>query len=336
MARRAIRFAQVLAQLMEERYSRNRAELARAAFITPSALSQYARGKASPSLEVLAQLATVLDVSLDYLVFGEQPTSAATGEVGYLAAQVETGLRDAQVQSAALYDLVARIGERLGGEIEATARAVLPEAVGLGGSLSADELTRLESHSSHTRIANYDLDLDIVLVRAQDSVGASPGPIAHVVIDNIRKGHTYDYVLPEDPDITQRAILFRQIVVRETPTVPAAVLDRRLQIYQAPHGCLPGFVVYKVDIAGLESGEREIYNRVSPFFVLDREEAGAAFVGVATPASRSMRNYILTSSRNTAKLITEHDWLKTIAQKLTIRAIRSGSEQDNISDGRIE
>src|SRR5262245_53799997 len=103
MAAREIRFAQVLAQLMEERYSRNRAELASAAFVTPSALSQYARGKASPSLEVLAQLATVLDVSLDYLVFGEQPTAASTGEAGYLAAQVDLHLRDAQLQGAALY-----------------------------------------------------------------------------------------------------------------------------------------------------------------------------------------------------------------------------------------
>src|SRR5829696_3925957 len=108
-----IRFAQVLEQLLNERYKRNRAELALKAHISPSALSQYVRNRATPSLEVLAHLAEALDVSIDYLVFGrdEQSLSADTG---YLTSQLESGIRKSQTDAAELYDLVARVGDRLG------------------------------------------------------------------------------------------------------------------------------------------------------------------------------------------------------------------------------
>ena len=48
-----VRFAQVLEELLNERYKRNRAELAQQADISPSALSQYVTGREIPSLQVL-------------------------------------------------------------------------------------------------------------------------------------------------------------------------------------------------------------------------------------------------------------------------------------------
>jgi transcriptional regulator with XRE-family HTH domain len=115
-----VKFAQVLEELLTERYRRNRAALAQAAHVSPSALSQYVRGKATPSLEVLVHLAGALEVSIDYLVFGRDQQSSAPE--GYLSSQLEAGIRRAQTDAAALHDLVARVGIRLAQHIKAAAQ----------------------------------------------------------------------------------------------------------------------------------------------------------------------------------------------------------------------
>ena len=111
-----INFAQVLDALLTDKFRRNRAGLAKAAHISPSALSQYTRRKATPSLEVLVHLASALDVSLDYLVFGREP-SAPSPEVGYLSSHLEAAVRQAETRSAAITDLISRTGARLGESI---------------------------------------------------------------------------------------------------------------------------------------------------------------------------------------------------------------------------
>jgi transcriptional regulator with XRE-family HTH domain len=316
---------------MEDRYSRNRAELAREAFISPSALSQYVRGKSTPSLEVLVQLATVLDVSLDYLVFGEQIAPSTVGEASFLAGQVEMGLRDAQRQSAELHDLVARIGARLAREVRAAAEEVLPRAKeASGGSLDALELMALERFSQHTRIANYHLELDVVMIKSPEAGSiAAPGQVGQVIIDNIKEGKEYEYVLPDGPEFTQRAILLHELAVREARASRVPFMERQLQLFQSPHGCLPGFVVHHVDILALEHGARDIYDRVAPFFYLDRENPGKAFLGAVIPPSASTQSHAIVTSRSVQKLIDEHAWLKSISHRVTVRSHhRPASDED--------
>jgi transcriptional regulator with XRE-family HTH domain len=318
--RKMVKFPQVLERLMEEHYSRNRAELARAVFVSPSALSQYVRGKATPSLDVLVQIARVLGVSLDYLVFGEESASPTAGSAGYLAGQVEAGLRDARRQSAELHDLVARIGARLGGQVRAVAEEVLrsmPE--GLGGSLDTRELVELEQFSLHTRVANHRLDFDVMVLQS-GSLGdlAAPGPIGQVVINNIREGREYQYVLTEGQAITQRSLVFQELILRETGASFAAI-EKRLRIYQSPHGCIPGFVVHYVDIAALEEGARDIFDRVAPFFYLDKTNPGRAYVAMIIPPSASTQTCALIANQDVQKLIDEHEWLVGISRRVVLR-----------------
>lgn len=73
---REVAFGQILELLMKERYRRNRAALAEILHMSPSSLSQYVRGRATPSLEVLVHLAEHFDVSLDYLVLDQERTAS--------------------------------------------------------------------------------------------------------------------------------------------------------------------------------------------------------------------------------------------------------------------
>lgn len=57
-------------------------ELARRVGCSPSLISQIERGASVPSVGVLYSLATELDSSLDYLVFGAQPAAPPAGGAG--------------------------------------------------------------------------------------------------------------------------------------------------------------------------------------------------------------------------------------------------------------
>jgi transcriptional regulator with XRE-family HTH domain len=71
----AIKFGSTLSQLIQTRgFKRTRKKVCAAIGITPSALSQYERSLSLPSLQVAIKLAAFFEVSLDYLMLGEDRT----------------------------------------------------------------------------------------------------------------------------------------------------------------------------------------------------------------------------------------------------------------------
>lgn len=297
-------FAQVLHGLLTERYRRNRAELARAAHVSPSALSQYVRGRATPSLDVLVHLAEALDVSLDYLVFGRE-RSAPVPELRYLTSHIEAGMRDAQTHAAALHDLVARTGARLGEAIRSTVEELLSEPTGLGGMLSAEDATVLEGCSLHTTIVTTTLDMEVLVLTDDETVeAAAPSLFAEVVASNIGEGGRYDYFIPQGRQLGRAAELLTQEVARLCDMEVDRVQEQ-LKVFQVASSCVPGFTLHRISLDRLRNRASAIHDRVSPFLHGEPGEDGEGYVATLEPASRSYQYFALLEPARVARLLRE-------------------------------
>ncbi len=269
-----IKFAQVLTRLVEQRYKRNRAALALAAHVSPSALSQYVRGRATPSLAVLVDLAQALEVSLDYLVYGQDSSEGA--EYAQWAQHLEDTVRRMTSEAASLRQLVARMGIEISGRLYDVAAEIVKEAGTRGGALTATELTQVERYSSSTRIATVYLG-EVLLPRetSPDAVVA-PGPFARVVAANIFAGNDYIYIIPDSRQWIRRARLIVQEVKKaievnvEPRTVDAAVANH-LQFYVATDGLVPSYVIYHLDRVRLAEEKPLLYDLVEGFLATTDE-----------------------------------------------------------------
>ncbi len=228
-----IRFGQILRQLLNERFRNRRKDFARSIHVSESALSQYVRGKATPSLAVLVAIARELEVSLDYLVFGTEPDAPAP-DYGNLVTHVEEAIARTQVKTATLRDFVGRVGATLAEQIESTATRLLKDNdSSIGGGLTAAEVRELESISSQIRIATVDLDVDVLLLPGSDAVAptdAAPAPFTPVISHNVRRGAEYLYVIPDGAEWRRKARRLRDAVAT-SEGMSAAVTDKRLKFF---------------------------------------------------------------------------------------------------------
>jgi len=309
-----IRFGQVLRQLLNERFRNRRKDFAHSIHVSESALSQYVRGKATPSLSVLVAIARALDVSLDYLVLGTEPDTPAP-DYGGLVGHVEEAILRAQVRTATLRDFVGRVGSSLAEDIESTAKRLLTEnrAAVLGFGLTAAELRELESISQHTRISTVDLEDDMVLLpgertgqhptaEATEHPDVAPTSLTRVIGDNVRRGGEYDYVIPEGQEWRRKARRLRDAVAAADLT--SAVVDRRMRFFESSRPLVPGYVVYTVDKELVTTRTERLLDRISDFV-----DAETGLVALAEPPSRHSQYYALIDPGHHRRLISEHDRL---------------------------
>ncbi len=297
-------FAQVLDDLLTDQYRRNRSALARAAHISPSALSQYTRRKATPSLEVLVHLADALGVSLDFLVFGRERL-VSSPEVGHLARHVETAVRQAETRAAAINDLVSRIGDRLGETIRQTVEDVLDEKTQPGGLLNPSEVSIVESCSQHTTNVTTTLDMDVVILNPESvDPTSAPSLFAQVMADNITGGSRYDYFLPGDEAFDQPATLLREELTRLCALGSDFMADH-LRIFRVSSSCVPGFILYELSPTKLRRLNAGIADRVQPFLHIDPADETLAYAAVAEPVSRSYQYFALMQISRVRRLLAE-------------------------------
>ncbi|HEY0688697.1 MAG TPA: helix-turn-helix transcriptional regulator [Kribbella sp.] len=307
-----IRFGQILRQLLTERFRNKRKEFAHSIHVSESALSQYVRGKATPSLAVLVSIARELDVSLDYLVFGTEPETPAP-DYGGLVAHVEEAIARTQVKTATLRDFVGRVGSALAEDIESTARRLLLENDrALGGGLTATEVLELESISKHIRIATVDLDLDVLLLadgsgdRDKDGDPAADpdvaaAPFTSVISRNVRRGSEYSYVIPEGPEWRRKARQLRDAVGAYDGMANSAV-DRRLKFYESGRALSPSYVLYTLDTALIDTRSERLLDQIGDFV---NESSG--LVALAEPTSRRTQYYMLIDPKHHQRIVADHD-----------------------------
>jgi transcriptional regulator with XRE-family HTH domain len=309
-------FAQVLKQLVDEKYRRNRAELARLAHISPSAISQYVSGRSTPSMDVLVHLAEILDVTLDHLVLGRE--LGTQPELGYMTGRMEAHIRSTHVQAEALYDLTARIGnqtgarlgEQLGTLVRTVAQELVNDGVSLAGTLSPDDVVAIERCDSNATIVSADLSSEI-LVLEQDA--AAFGFFAQVLIENISTGSRYEYLVPNRPSLRHAGKLLRQEIIRLSNLNPALV-DRRFQISYVPNACVPGYVVHHIVIEKLRRRAAHLLEHTTPFIYPDPENERMGYLAIVTPASPSYQRYCLLAHDDIPYVMSE---LRSIREKAT-------------------
>ena len=331
----AIKFPQVLARLLEQRYKRNRAALASAAHISPSALSQYVRGRATPSLAVLVDLARALDVSLDYLVYGQD--SSEDGDHALWVQHLDGTVRRMTSEAAALRQLVDRMGMNLSDRIHSVAADIVKQGGAHGGALSAAELAQVERYSSTTRIATVDLDVDVLLPRetSADEV-AAPGLFAGVIAANISEGNNYIYIIPDGERWIRQARLIVQqvkkfIEVREEADVSNAMVADRLQFYVAKDGVVPGYVVYKLDRVRMAKEKPLLHDLVAPYFGAEDETSGPSpdseeLLALVEPSNPGFDVYPLISRESIPTVFNSFENVRKQCNRLSFMTVPTPRE----------
>lgn len=297
-------FAQMLQELMNEKFRRNRSALAQTAHISPSALSQYVRGRATPSLEVLVHLADALGVSLDFLIFGRERVAPAP-ELGYLAGHLETHMRAVESQSASLQALVARLGSRLGEQIREIAEDLLPSTTTLAGMLNHADINLLERCSSRTTIITRDLSREVLILSQQDNENvAAPSTFSQLVADNIRADTDYEYVVPDGKKWRETATLLKQELIR-LGGIDAADADQHLHFFFVNSSCVPGFIVQHVSMERLHIQGGHMLEIARQYAFPDPSNRNMCFIAYTEPANANNEYFSLVGKENVAPLLDD-------------------------------
>jgi transcriptional regulator with XRE-family HTH domain len=209
---RPVKLDEMLARLIEQQgYSRARKLICREVGISPSALAQYMKREPTPeekekgakvvrpSFEILVALADFFAVSLDYLVFGEQPGQVQPLDYGPLGRYIDKALFDSQMRNDERMVTVARIAQRLSEQMDRVALEIVEANARPGaGILTCDESLNTESCSLESWIITMDMHNDIMEPgeSASDSDNVVPGRFFQVVARNLSRGRKYRFLLP--------------------------------------------------------------------------------------------------------------------------------------------
>jgi DNA-binding XRE family transcriptional regulator len=321
-----IKFAQVLGRLLDQRYKRNRAALASAAHVSPSALSQYVRGRATPSLAVLVDLARALEVSLDYLVYGQD--SAQRSEDVLWAQHLDDTVRRMTAEGASLRQLVDRMGINLSDRIHEVATEAVKQAGARGGALSLSELAQIERYSYSTRIATVDLDTDVLLPgeTSSDAV-AAPGSFSDITAENISAGNDYVYIIPDSERwITRARLIVQKVKTAIEAQVGSSTSDvavaTHLQFYVTIDGLVPGYVIYNLDRVRMAAEKPLLYDLVEGFLGAENEISGPSqdsgdFLALVVPPNPGFDVYPLISSESLPTVARSFENLRKRSDRLS-------------------
>ena len=304
-----IKLHDVLTRLLTEGgFSGTRKQVCAAVGISPSALSQMARGQTKPSLDTLVRLADFFRVSLDYLVLGEQPVPAApAADYGPLARSIDLSLARLQAQSDERVDLVARIGRALAEQIEHVARGVASTSPSLAGVLKDEETMLLEAYSVQTWIFSMNLHYDIILTpdpppapaaeasgepaRSGGVDGAATtgggagveaaGRFLPVVAQNLSRGRRYRFLLPAAVRDWRPVVQsYRTLLTKDLPNAQAVLNNCPFRATPGPG--VAGYGLYQLDLAGLE--------REAPLLLAQvRHAVREGWLGYIIPPSRELQ-----------------------------------------------
>jgi transcriptional regulator with XRE-family HTH domain len=296
---RQLKFGETLAYLIESRgYKGNRQRICSAVGVSPAALSQYVSGQAKPGFERLLALAEFFNVSLDYLVYGDESAArSAAVDYGPLARYMDHSLAEVQNRIAAQTALVGRIGQLVARAVTTAAQDLAETAQPLAGMLSDDETLALEQYSLDTVIVTMDLQYDIIAIGDDETAGR----FLPVVAANLARGRRYRFLLPQEArDWGQVVGTFRKLLAQQ---VDERTIQEFCHFRMARERVYAGMGLFKLDLDGLERN-RPILFEIAQSYVVGDE------LGFVLPASSSQLGDSLMSEAHLtqAKLVVEKVW----------------------------
>jgi transcriptional regulator with XRE-family HTH domain len=307
MADRESRLPETLAALIEQRgYARNRRAITDAVGVSGSALSQYVRGNATPSLEKVMALADFFGVSLDELVYGTPSLTGGTPESSVLRA-VQEAVGRSQAQTAAHSALVARVARQLSDQMAARIDTATQEALGassvggqvLEGVVVDEELVRLEAHALRADIVTIDLDANVIAMPDGDS---AEGTFLDVVTVALGRGCQYRFLVSSEPRTRDESIRgFRDLL---SERVGEDVVAAQCAIRRAVTPTLLGMGLYQLDTARLRSEDPSTYAQFQSYIDID-----GWFGYVIRPMPAAGKDSVMdTRRRTTARAFFESLW----------------------------
>jgi transcriptional regulator with XRE-family HTH domain len=267
-------------------FSGTRKQICSAVGISASALSQFARGQARPSLETLVRLAQFFDVSLDYLVFGvHERRQAPAADHGPLARYIDVTLANLQNKSDERTALVARIARALAEQIDSTAERLAAKNGSHAGLLADEETMVLEGYSVQTWILSMNLQYDIIQPEGEDQTGenaeAAAGRFLPIVVSNLSRGGRYRFLLPAAlRDWRSVVRSYRTILTRECTNSRLVVNNCGFRTTSSP--LIAGCGLYQLDLPRMSRENPVLLEQI-------RHVIRDGWIGYVIPPSQELR-----------------------------------------------
>ncbi|MDX3579187.1 helix-turn-helix transcriptional regulator [Streptomyces sp. FL07-04A] len=275
---RELKFSETLGNLIDNGgYRRNRGKICETVGISSAALSQYLSGRTTPSFDTLVRLADFFNVSLDFLVFGQQ-RAANELDYGPLARYVDLSLSRVQHRAEQQAALVARVGGIIAEHIDrAVTQAVENGARGSApGMITDDETLIIEEYSEETLLISMNLQYDLIDLPGDGAEAA--GRFFPVVARNVAAGRTYQFLLPGATGRDWRPLVskFRSLLSEHT-SGEQATTNCQFAVSSAP--LFAGMGVYRLNVDLLRQEHPLLLEQLGRFLQQD------GWMGYAIPPS---------------------------------------------------
>ena len=238
-----------------------RQKISRHLGLSLSSLSHYENGKTSPKLSTLIRLSEFFNVSLDFLICGQEFQRASSDEA--TSKQTEQYADNALTRILAQTDrrswLSGRLATHLQGFIDQAANELASEErLRSFPGLLDDHLTSiLERYSHQTSIYNTYFDYSFI----PNEGGGVPGKFFDVVATNLDEGKTYRYLLAPGYNWSREIEGFKKEIERSVG--PEG--NSRCEIFVANHNMLTGLGLYQLNTEALLQYEPIIWEIISEY-----------------------------------------------------------------------
>jgi transcriptional regulator with XRE-family HTH domain len=275
-------------------------EIAQEIGVSTSSITQYRQGQTRPSLDKLVALADVLDVSLDYLVLGDD-TGAEEIDTGPIVRYMDQSLQDAQIRTAEHTALVAHVGRRLSQMLDEEVDKFLSEDPGrrlYDGMITDTETEKLEGHSEKSKLTLLDFSYNMIDVESE-----TPGRFFTTVANNLSQGREYQYLLPENVDIDWPSVTqnFRDLLIKQINSEVAVRENCSFRITGAP--IFSGSVLYHLSEDDLKRDDPILYD-----YLCEKDYVtNTGWIGYTTPPSLGGRGEPLMDDDHLARAIALFD-----------------------------
>ena len=195
-----IKFAETLVRLLQIRGAiETRKKICAALDVTQATLTQWLRGNATPRLSTLVDLASLLQVDLAYLVFGESPKPTVVSEGSHLLQTVDRGVASLHRKFDTHQAVLGRLTSLLHEELVHATKKIVDEYSVAAGLIHDDELAVLEEFSEETVLVRLRLEIEDQEQRDDfPSDARSPGGrFLPVIARNLAQGRKYHYILAD-------------------------------------------------------------------------------------------------------------------------------------------
>lgn len=260
---------------------RTNTEIANEIGVSTSSLTQYRQGTARPSLHNLVALSQVFDVSLDYLVFGEEHADEELN-VDPIVRYMDQSLQDMQVRTAEHTSLVVRVGKHISEKLDEEVNEYLSESSyhHHSGTISDTETLSLERNSKKTKLVLRNFDYNLI-----DAPCETPGRFFMTVANNLNQGREYQYLLPKDADTDWSSTVqdFKRLLEEQTSNKVVVRANCQFRVTDAP--IVVGFGLYQINIDDFREDNEMLYD-----FLIDQDYIdGLGRFGYISPPSISGR-----------------------------------------------